>query len=189
MVKSRHYVGTRKVPLVLKVRLESKETGAGNANRDGDRQSCRRLVGWSSRVGRKLVHQDFLKALNETNSYQQQRRRREGSYKRGGRVRLEEAHYSPPYNVPGITCVYFNITALPSTPLVKVLVRWAKSKMLTDRLCNVIHITLSPPGTDRILRVDAQSTRGSNFWGSRSIFQILDMRKLTFLLKVISWWT
>ena len=69
---------------------------------------------------------------------------------------------------------------------VRVLVRWAKCKRLTNRLPNISLITLSPPGTDRILRVDASPhTRGSNFWGSRSIFQILDMRKLTFLLKAI----
>ena len=29
--------------------------------------------------------------------------------------------------------------------------------------------------------VNVSPTRGSNFWGSRSIFKILDMRKFTFL--------
>ena len=38
---------------------------------------------------------------------------------------------------------------------VKVLVRWAKGKRLTNRLPNLSLITLSSPGTDRILRVDA----------------------------------
>ena len=32
--------------------------------------------------------------------------------------------------------------------------------------------------------------RGSNFWGPReSIYQILDVRKFTFLQKAFSWWT
>ena len=39
--------------------------------------------------------------------------------------------------------------------LVKVLVRWAEGERLTYRLPNLSLITLSPPGTDRILRVDA----------------------------------
>ena len=38
------------------------------------------------------------------------------------------------------------------------------------------------------VRVDVSQTHGSNFWGLRkSIFQILDMRKFTFLLQEFSW--
>ena len=62
---------------------------------------------------------------------------------------------------------------------VKVLVRWAKDKRLTNCLPNLSLITLSPPGTDPILTGRRATTRGSNFWGSRSLFQVLDRRKLT----------
>ena len=37
----------------------------------------------------------------------------------------------------------------------QVLVRWAKGKRLTNRLPNLNLITLSPSGTDGVLRVDA----------------------------------
>ena len=62
---------------------------------------------------------------------------------------------------------------------VRVLVRWAKGTRLTNRLPNLSLVTISPPGTDRILTGRRATIRGSNFWGSRSIFQVLDMRKLT----------
>ena len=41
---------------------------------------------------------------------------------------------------------------------VKVSVRWAKGKRLTDRLPNLRLVTLSPPGTDRVYG----STRDTN---------------------------
>ena len=69
------------------------------------------------------------------------------------------------------------------THLLEVLVRWAKGTRLTNRLPNLSLIIIPPPGTDRIFTGRRATTRGSNFWGSRSHFQILDMRKLTFLLK------
>ena len=51
---------------------------------------------------------------------------------------------------------------------VKVLVRWAKGKRLTNRLPSLSLTTISPPGTDRIYG----STRGTN-----SRFQFLGIRK------------
>ena len=54
------------------------------------------------------------------------------------------------------TSEYLRFTlASTAVVIVKVLVRWAEGKRLTDRLPNLSLITLSPPGTDRILRVDA----------------------------------
>ena len=86
-----------------------------------------------------------------------------------------------------VWCTYpgYNNCGSSAHLFVRVLVRWAKGKRLTNCLPNLSLMTLSPPGTDRILRVDAPPhTRGSNFWGSRSDFQIPDMiRKLPFLKK------
>ena len=70
---------------------------------------------------------------------------------------------------------------------VKALVRWATGKRLTYRLPKLSLTTLSPwsGGMSRSrpdTRVDVSPTRGFNSWGPReSIYQILDMRKLTFL--------
>ena len=65
-----------------------------------------------------------------------------------------------------------------------VLVRWAKGKRLTDRLPNLCLITLSPPGTDRILRVDAPPHAVPISGDTKAFFRFLTyMRKLTFLLK------
>ena len=46
-------------------------------------------------------------------------------------------------------------------PPVKVFVRWAKGKMLTNRLPNLNLITLSPPGTDRT--VDGSTRHHTRF--------------------------
>ena len=61
---------------------------------------------------------------------------------------------------------------LPTTPFVKVLVRWAKGKRLTDRVSNLSLITLSSPGTDRIIY---GSTRDTN-----TRFQLLGIQKYFF---------
>ena len=59
----------------------------------------------------------------------------------------------------------------------KVSVRWAKGKRLTNRLPTPSLMTLSPPGTDRILRVDPPPTRG---W-----FQFLGIQKNFF--RFLTW--
>ena len=59
-----------------------------------------------------------------------------------------------------------------------------------NRLPKLSLLKLSPPwnggemfSPDRItdMRVDVSPTRGSNFWGPRSVYKILNMRKIAFL--------
>ena len=66
----------------------------------------------------------------------------------------------------------------------KALVRWAKGERLTYRLPNLSLIPLSPPGTDRTLRV-AAPPHAVPVPGDPEVFffQILDMRKLSFSFK------
>ena len=53
-------------------------------------------------------------------------------------------------------------------PLVKILVRWGKGKRSTGRLSNLSKPL--PPWNGPDMRVDVPPTRGSNLWGSKSIF-------------------
>ena len=75
-----------------------------------------------------------------------------------------------------------DIDLIYSVCSVKVLVRWAKGKMLTNHLPNLSLTTPFPPWNEPDIYTGRRVTpaRGSNFWGSISIFQILDMRKFTF---------
>ena len=66
---------------------------------------------------------------------------------------------------------------------VKALVRWATStgkKVYQSPTSTKPYNTL-PPWNGPDIRVNVSPTRGSNFWGSRSSFQILDTRKFTFV--------
>ena len=80
--------------------------------------------------------------------------------------------------------------------IVKASVRWATGKRLTNRLPKLSLITLPPP----VEHWDSWSSYGAvraysevlyNLWGptGRVIYQILDVRKFTFLEKAFSWWT
>ena len=76
-------------------------------------------------------------------------------------------------------------------PFVKALVRCATGKRLTDRLPKLRHITTAGySGSDRIYgstcHQPAVPISGGPGW---VFFQILDMRKFTFLLKAFSWWS
>ena len=74
---------------------------------------------------------------------------------------------------------------LSTMPFVRVLVvRWDTGKRLTNRLPKLRLTTLSP-WTDRIhiIRVNVSPTRGSNFWGSTSIFEILQHEEINFSFK------
>ena len=51
--------------------------------------------------------------------------------------------------------MYVRIVPTRVSVEVLLLVRWGQDKMLTNRLPNLSLITFSPPGTDRIERVDA----------------------------------
>ena len=56
---------------------------------------------------------------------------------------------------------------------VTVLVRWAEGERLANRLPNLSLITLSPPGTDRILRVDAPPHAVPNSGDPEAFFRFL----------------
>ena len=79
-------------------------------------------------------------------------------------------------------------------PTVKALVRWATGKRLTNRLPKLSLITL-PPLNNGILGLRmgpyVPSPKFFTFSGDpgRVIYQILDMRKFTFLRTSFSWWT
>ena len=80
-------------------------------------------------------------------------------------------------HIPGIVMVRF----------VKALVRWATGKRLTNRLPKLSLITLSPPLNRGILGLRmglyVPTPRFFTFSGDpgRVIYQVLDMRKFTFL--------
>ena len=84
---------------------------------------------------------------------------------------------------------------VPSTPFVKALVGWATDNRSTHRLHKLGLITLSPPLNTGILglRMGPYVPTPKFFTISgdpgRVIYDILDMRKFTFLLKAFSWWT
>ena len=70
----------------------------------------------------------------------------------------------------------------------KALVRWATGKKVNRSPSQTKPYNTLPPWNGGIFRsgpdtpVDMSPTRGSNFWGPReSIYQILDMKKFTFL--------
>ena len=101
---------------------------------------------------------------------------------------LKNAYGSPEI---GTTCGGASTRKIRSVPggksvvrlgfVVRALVRWAKGERLTNRLPSLSLITLSPPWNGPDFTGRRATTRGSNFWGSRRIFQIADMRKPTFL--------
>ena len=64
--------------------------------------------------------------------------------------------------------------------IVRVLVRWVGGERLTHRLPYISLITLPDMERTGFTGRRVTPTRASNFWVSRNIFQILDMRKFTF---------
>ena len=67
-----------------------------------------------------------------------------------------------------------------TTPYVKVLVRWATGKRLTNRLPNLSLITFSPLERTGYTGRRATNTRFQLLGIQKFFFQILDMRKFTF---------